>query len=130
MRSIMNIGTKLVQSFIKLDLFGSGQSTVSVANSFREVKCNGPPGSFAVEQTTQKGGISQKENSRRVASTPRPSRSPGAVDRNFYGYSIWGGQHLTGCQLWNIPGCPPVGTFVLGTYFWRQPWRTQTGECS
>ncbi len=55
MRSIMNIGTKLTRSFIKLDVSESGLSLPSVANSFREVKCNGPPGSFVVEQPAQKG---------------------------------------------------------------------------
>ncbi len=55
MRSIMNIRTKLTQSFMKLDLIVSGQITRSVANSLREVKCNGPPGSFAMEQAAQKG---------------------------------------------------------------------------
>ena len=75
MRSIMNIGTKLVQSFIKLDLFGSGQITISVANSFREVKCNGPPGSFAVEQATQK----RRESARKKTAEGWPA-PPGRAE--------------------------------------------------
>ncbi len=49
------LGDRLALLFIKMDVFGSGISALSVANSFREVKCNGPPCSFAVEQAAQKG---------------------------------------------------------------------------
>ena len=43
---------RLALLFIKMDVVASGLSALFVANSFREVKCNGPPRLFAVEQAT------------------------------------------------------------------------------
>ena len=56
------IGDRLAHLFIRMDVFGSGLSALFVANSLREVKCNGPPGSFAVEQTTEKTGGNQPKS--------------------------------------------------------------------